>query len=597
MTAPSLPDVPWVETQRARRVVVVVDVVESVRLMEVCEQDFVDRWRRFVHEVRSEILPGPGGRMVKSLGDGMLLEFEPVPQAIAAALEMQRRVGPYNAGRPVEHHLQLRVGAHVAEVVIDGIDIYGVGVNLASRLAGLANPGEIVVSSEVRDELAHGMHAAVVDLGECWMKHIDRPVRAFRIEAPRGTTPTVTTERRPGEPMGRAGIAVVPFLPRGGDPAHAAVGDALADELIAAFSQWRDWRVLSRLSTAHFRANDREVGELRRHLNAAYIVWGGLSVRGTRVRAFPELVDTSDGSVLWTSSLEFDVEDLFAGQAAVVDEVVQAVSRALIDHELRRARSLPMPSLSTYSLYLGALAMLHRLTAKDFQGARGLLEHLAERVPRSAAPHALLAKWHILHAMQGQARAGERAEVARSEARRATQIDPDNAFGLAVEGLVAMHVDNDFDRAGQCLREALRCNPQESYAWCFLSGLHSYEGDAAASEVAALRALELSPLDPTRYHLGAYAANAKLAACKYGEAIAFATESIALNRQHLPSYRILAIAQVLAGRGDAARESVQRLLQFDPQFNLRSYLQRFPGRDRPVAATYVGALREAGVPE
>jgi len=596
MSTPTQEDVSTPQILRSRRAIVVVDVVESVRLMQAHEADVIDRWRRFVNDVRSRILPLSGGRLVKSLGDGMLLEFEQVPQAIAAALRMHEGIAPYNEQRSAEDAIQLRMGVHAADVVVDDLDVYGAGVNLAARLAGIAAPGDIVVSAQVRDEVVHGIHADIHDLGDCWLKHIDTSVRAFRLRAANAPSIVPAPARSIDLSMG---LAVVPFDVRvGGHPSDSALADALADDMIANFSQWPEWRVLSRLSTTAFRNGALGIEHLREQLGAAYVVWGSLHSDGIKARVMPQFIDSSDGRVLWSGQFQFDVADLFAGQAKVVDELVHAVSHALIERELQRARSLPLPSLQTYSVYLGAMAMLHRLSNRDFQNAKTLLEHLAERVPRSAAPHALLAKWHILQTMQGYAASGaEPFRFARAAARRATQLDPEHAFGLAVEGLVCSHAEGDFDRAAQCFQDALKANPQEPYAWCFLSGLHTYRGEAEEAERAADNALRLSPLDPTRYHFDSYAANAKLAAGKYEQAVALALESITLNSYHTPSYRILAIAQVLAGREQEASATVQTLLRLEPGFNLRHYIERYPGRDGPMAKTYVAALRAAGIPE
>ena len=179
MAVPTNDGMQWPELQRSRRTIVVVDVVESVRLMQAHEADVIDRWRRFVNEVRGEVLITHGGRLVKSLGDGMLLEFANVPSAVAAALDMQQRIVPYNEAREATAAILLRIGLHTADVVVDDLDIYGTGVNLAARLAGLADPGGIVASAEVRDQLVPGLSAEVEDLGDCYLKHMAEPQRHF----------------------------------------------------------------------------------------------------------------------------------------------------------------------------------------------------------------------------------------------------------------------------------------------------------------------------------------------------------------------------------------------------------------------------------
>src|SRR5262245_31764024 len=171
----------WLDAHRARRAVLVVDMVDSVHLMQQYEDSVIDRWRRFVSEVVSEVLPALGGRMVKSLGDGMLLEFEVSRNAVEAAFELNRRIAIYNDLHHPEQAIRLRQGAHAADVVVDTLDIFGQGVNLAARLAALGRGGELIVSDTVRDEMLPGVDADVEDLGLCYLKNLDQPQRAFRI--------------------------------------------------------------------------------------------------------------------------------------------------------------------------------------------------------------------------------------------------------------------------------------------------------------------------------------------------------------------------------------------------------------------------------
>src|SRR5215212_4938759 len=215
--------------ERERRAIVVVDVVESVRLMELDESAQIDRWRHFVEETINEVLPPHNGRLAKSLGDGMLLEFATVHEAVAVALELQQRVTPYNRHATDAFAMHVRIGANIAQVVRDANDIYGNGVNLTARVAALAGPGEIVVTADFRDELFAGLDAEVEDLGECQLKHVAQPVRAYRL-GPAGPRPTITSNA--ASLVLQATVAVVPF-----DSASASedrvVGQLLADGVIA----------------------------------------------------------------------------------------------------------------------------------------------------------------------------------------------------------------------------------------------------------------------------------------------------------------------------------------------------------------------------
>ena len=200
---------------RVRRTVVVVDVVESVRLLLSHEEAVIARWCALTRTTTDELLPGHGGRLVKSLGDGMLLEFRDAPQAVATAFALQALCARGNAGLPAEAAMLLRIGVHVCEVIVTELDVFGAGVNLAARLAALGRPGDVVVSAELREQLVPGVHAALEDLGDCFLKHIDQPCRAYRAR-PVGADPALSarllgldSRARPHSTSGTAAMTVV----------------------------------------------------------------------------------------------------------------------------------------------------------------------------------------------------------------------------------------------------------------------------------------------------------------------------------------------------------------------------------------------------
>jgi adenylate cyclase len=593
------PTDPWPmpELTRVRRIVVVVDVVESVRVMQEDEAGFIERWRRFVHHVRTELLPKHGGRLVKSLGDGMLLEFEDPRAATACALEQQRHMSSINSGVPTGLMIWLRIGLHVADVVVDDIDVLGSGVNLAARLATLAEPGETVASVELRDALSDGVDASFEDLGEQWLKHLQGSVRAYRVHAPESGGLRLYQRGSNDATALQPGIAVMPLAVHFNAAEERWLGEAVADRLTAALSRFSALRVVSRLSTSACAGRSLDPAELRQQLGVPYIVSGRCQVIGTRARLQLELCDARDGSVLWADGRTLPTQQALLEADDLVHELVAAVGATVVEHELRRATSQPLPTLESYALLLAAITLMHRQSPQAFDRSHAMLSHLVERHPRLAAPRAWLGKWHVLRVAQGwSGDAPREAQQAHAVVARALEAEPDHPLALAVDGLVCAYVQRDLKAAGERYDQALDASPSESLAWLFKSALHAYNGEGAQAGKAADRALSLSPLDPMRYYYLTFAATAQLAAGDYGRALTLAQQSVRANRTHVPAFRNLAIAQVLSGDEASAQTTIRELLQLEPTSTVSAFRARYPGRDSSQIDRFAHALSTAGLP-
>lgn len=584
--------------QRARRAIVVVDVVESVRLMQADEAGVIDRWRRFVNEVRTEVLPAHGGRLVKSLGDGMLLEFEEVAQAVAAAFDAQLRIGAYNHATANEEAIALRVGVHVADIVVDDLDVYGAGVNLAARLAGLAGLGEIVASPEVRDQLVVDLDADIEDLGECYVKHYDRAIRAFRIAPLRsGLAPALKSPSTAAAHL-RPTIIVLPPVARAASAQDEWIGDVVADDVITALSRSAHWQVISRLSSSTPRLQTMRPGELRALCNASYVLSGHYRSLAGRLRLSLELADTRDDHVVWADVLQCDIGDLFAGDPQMLAHIVAEVSAAVLSTELVRAGGLALPSLEGYAVLMQGVSLMHRMSRAESDRAASALQHLVDRHPRAPEPRAWLGKWYVMRVAQAwtvdpQVEAGH----ARAAVARALDMVPTHALSLAIDGLVYAMVDRNLVAAQERYQQALDANPNEAHAWLFMSSVHAHRGDGAEARRCMSHARANSPLDPLDYFFDVFDAWAALADGAYGDAERLALRSFRLNRHHVPTYTVLAAAHALAGHGDDARVAGQRLLTLRPDFSVDRFVSLFPGGPSAHARLLGDALRAAALPQ
>lgn len=583
---------------RNTKVLLVMDVVESVRIMEQDQDGFVRRWQQLVEEAELKVLPRHGGRIVKSLGDGLMLEFASAQGCVKAAFDLHSFTRLANRGVRPEHQMHLRMGGHLASFVTDQHDIYGTDVNLTSRISTLAGPGETVVTADMRDQLAPLLDADVEDLGECHLKHVKEPVRAYRVGPP-GDAPIVP----PGNAVElnlRPTIAVIPFAMRSSEPGHELLGEALADEVIAALSRTSELHVISRLSTTVFRDRREAIEDIKTHLGATYILSGTCRSAGTQLALFVELIDTKTGHILWADSLKGEVHGLFAADDELIARVVAAVSSSVMSQQLQRAHSQAIPTLEGYTLLLGAVALMHRTSPAEFERSHQMLEHLIERGRRHPIPHAWLAKWYVMRASQGWSISPDKdAQLALDATHRALDSDPNCALALTIEGMVQSNLLKNLDRAQEQHKSALEKNPNESLAWLFTSIMHAYKNEGDEAFVAAEKALRLSPLDPLRYYYDSLAAAAAIAAKKYVIASEYAKRSLQANRMHLSSYRSLAISQSLNGDVEQATATVQKLLTLDPAFTVREFVARHPGsRSSPeFTALLASALQTAGLPD
>lgn len=580
-----------------RRVIAFADLVESVRLLQHHETDVIERWRRFIGESRGRIVPQHQGRVVRTAGDALLLDFPTVPRALACAFDLNRELAAYNSGRAPDQAMVLRIGIHPAEVLLDIDEAFGAGVNLAARLAGLAQPGRVVVSAEAREQVVDGLHGWLRDLGLRYVKHVDEPVRAFEVQ-PLGlhAAPQARLPRTSDQDL-RPAVAVVPFAALPPDPAYAAVGHALADDVIGALVLHPGLRVLSRLSTAALQDAVVDPATAHRLLGASYLLSGRYYVTAERVRLNVELCSLPDGQVQWTGSASTTVDAIFAGQDELVPHIVSNVGRQVLAHELQRVKALPVDTLASYSLFIGASGLMNSLERGTFGRAREVFEHLIDRHPRQAAPYAKLAHWYVFKSVQGWSEdAAADSAVALDLARRATDMDTGQAIALASEGLVRMNFHHDAAGARRLYEAAIAANPSEPHAWGNKTAVHSFTGEHDAACDSAQRALAVSPLDPMRFLFEAWAAMATLGAGRFDDAARHARASVRLNAVHHPAMHMLIAALWLAGRHDEARASATRYLELRPEARVSTRPLPVSGPQPVWGGEYHRALRAAGIP-
>jgi len=574
------------------RTVVFADIVESVRLMQRDELTAAERMRALLLEAAEEIVPRNHGHLLQRLGDGLMLDFSHPRDAAACARALHRRCADLSANLAPDDRVLLRIGIHAADILTDDVAFYGHGVNVAARLAALAGPGETVVSAAARDALTAGLDGDIEDLGSCHLKNIANPMRAYRLGA-RNVIAYVPDGAMRLHPT----LAVVPFAMRAGSRDLLAVGEIIADEVIAALSQAPELRVVSRLSTTAFRGRKLKLDDVRAHLGATYVLSGGYRAANDALVVNVELADTRNREVMWAKSFRARVSGLLAQDDDLVNSIVAGASQAIMSNEIARTATRALPTLDAGTLLLGGIGLMHRTDRRDFDKSRHAFEHLIERYPRYATPYAYLAEWHVFRVAQGWFDSLEHeAAAALDRVNRALDLDAEDSLALTVNGMVHTNLLREHDVAKHSYDLALQRNPNAGLAWLHRGTLWAFQGRGREAMAETERAVSLSPLDPWRYYYDSLSATAALSAREYELAIVLARRSLHANRTHASTLRVIAIASSELGRMDEARDTVAELRELDPALTVSGYLARSPARGFETSRIWAEALRRAKLP-
>ena len=476
--------------QRRLAAILSADVVGYSRLMGADEAGTLERLQALRAEIVDPVIAAHDGRMVKLMGDGALVEFASVVGAVNCAVAVQRGMAERTAGEADETRIVFRVGVNLGDVIIDGDDIYGDGVNVAARLQEIAEPGGVCVSGGVYDQVKGKVEAVVEDMGAQNVKNIAEPVRAYRwsdaIAAPVRAAPLAL----PDKPS----IAVLSFVNMSGDPEQEYFSDGITEDIITELSRFPTLFVIARNSSFHFKGKAVKVSKVGRDLGVQYVVEGSVRKAGNRVRVTAQLVEAASGNHVWAERYDRELEDIFEVQDEVAHTVAATVSSRLDDAGAERARRRPTEDLAAYDLFLRAYQHIHRWTRTDLSAARPLLEKALDLDPNIARAHAYPGFVHVADWMWGVG-GDEALDRALTLAQRALSLDDDDSWSYVVVGHVYLRTKR-IDEALNYLEKAVALNPNDAVATAIMGAAVNLLGRPDEAVQWIEKAIRLNPYHP-----------------------------------------------------------------------------------------------------
>jgi len=581
--------------ERRLAAILAADVAGYSRLMGEDEEGTLAALKAIRRELGDPRITEHRGRIVKTTGDGMLVEFPSVVDAVRCAVEVQREMALRNTEIPAERRIEFRFGINLGDIIIEDDDIYGDGVNVAARLEALAEPGGICVSRVVRDQVRDKLDFAFEDLGEQQVKNIARPIRVYRIPIAENVASKVPLAL-PDKPS----LAVLPFQNMTGDAEQEYFVDGIVEEITTAMSRLPWLFVIARNSSFTYKDKTVDVKHVARELGVRYVLEGSVRKAGNRVRITGQLIDTMTGGHIWADRFDGALDDIFELQDRVASNVVGAIEPRLVVSEMDRAARKPAESLDVYDLYLRALAHVHKYTEEDMREAINLMKR-ALLISPSYAPAAAMIGWcRMFQRLQGWGPLSN-AEVAEAvrlalQAIEAGKDDPDT---LWMGGHVISFLSGDHATAAGVVDRALILNPNCAHAWMLKGYVSFFQNRWGPAIEAFERAMRLSPLDPLGYLFAAGIGLAHLGVGRYEEALQWVDRSSRELPRYVTSLRLKVVLCAHLGRMEEARYWLRRMLDLQPDMTIAWFEEYTTAmRLRPeIRSIYVEGLRKAGLPE
>ncbi len=588
------------EAPRAARrlsAILAADVAGYSRLMGVDEEGTLAALKAHRREHIDPLIAQHQGRIVKTTGDGLLIEFASIVDAVRCAVVMQQGMEDRNANVEESRRIRFRVGLNVGDVIVDGDDIFGDGVNVAARLEALAEPGQICVSATVREHVGGKLPIGFADLGEHSVKNIARPIHVYRIETrvePKQPAPDAP-ERAIQAPRDRPSIAVLPFTNMSGDAEQDYFADGMVEDIITGLARIKWLLVIARNSSFVYKGRAVDVTQVGRELGVRYVLEGSVRKAPGRMRITGQLIEAESGRHLWAERYDRAPDDVFAIQDELTMSVVAAIEPSLRQAEIERVRRHRPDSLDAYDLVLRAMPLVYPAMPEGAGKALPLLEQALAMEPDYALAHGFAAWAHEILFARAGAREENRSGGVR-HAQAAIAHGRDDAIALSLGGFVMGMVGHDRVASRQALEAALALSPSCALAYIFGGVVLILSGDADRGIEWAERALRLSPFDPMTYAPWFSIALGRLQRGENEAAAEAAGKVVQANPYWSTSHWLLAATHAKLGRLDAAKASARRVLELEPGFTIGGLCAAFdihPSLAEPVSE----ALGMAGLPQ
>jgi adenylate cyclase len=576
------------------------DIVGFSRLMGEDEEGTLSRLKACRGEIVDPKIAEHRGRIVKTTGDGTLVEFASVVDAVRCAVEINAAMAERNADLPKDKRIEFRIGINIGDIIVDDTDIYGDGVNIAARLEGLADPGGICLSQAAADQVRGKLDIVIHDMGERELKNIARPVRVYRLRT--GTRPVDVASAaaeaadKPALALpDKPSLAVLPFQNMSSDPEQEYFADGIVEDLTTALSRVRSFFVIARNSSFTYKGKAVDVRQVGRELGVRYVLEGSVRKAAGRVRITCQLVEAAMSHHVWADRFEGKLEDIFDLQDRVTESIVGTIEPSLQLAEVQRAALKPTDNLTAYDLYLQALPSLYSGTEKGIDRALQLLYRAIAAEPNYALAKAMAAYCYVVRIAQIWARSDdERAEGIRL-AREASRDNRDEPTTLSWTGMSLAYLAHDYETGMRCIDRSLALNPSSATNYRAKGYVEMWVGNLSAAQEAFRRAIRLSPLDPEMGWMLYGLANSAARAGDFEEGLRHALAAVREQPGTHHNYLIVIQCLVDLGRITEAREFATKVLNMRPAFRIGDHVRE--SASRQMAKGYVEALRLAGLPE
>jgi len=583
--------------KRRLAAVLAADVAGYSRLMGNDEEGTLARLKAVRKALVDPAIASHRGRIVKTTGDGMLIEFASAVDAVRSAVEVQRRMAGQNATVPLDQRIEFRIGIHVGDIIFDDNDIFGDGVNIAARLEGISEPGGVCISDDAQRQIRTKVDVAFHDMGPQTLKNIAEPMRTWSArldgDAPSPANPS-TSPIQPLALPDKPSIAVLPFQNMSGDPDQEYFADGMVDDIITALSRFTSLFVIARNSSFTYKGRAVDIKQVGRELGVRYVLEGSVRKAAGRVRISGQLIEASTGTHLWAEKFDGALEDVFELQDAVTERVVGAIEPSIKQAEINRSRTKPTSNLDAYDYYLRAFQQLVLYTREGSDAALDYIRQAIALDPGYALAKAYLSVIYVMRWIQGWGAPGD-PEKGLAAAREAIVLGSDDPSVLRWAGHT-LGFWGDYDRSIALLEKAARLNVNGSQILTSLGWVKVYSCTDTERAIAHFeRSIRLSPRDPEMAVTLTGIAFAHLIAGHNEQALAFAQQSIDEGPQFTSGHRAKITALIFLNREQEARAAAEMLLTYDPQFTISS---RLPGyRKSDFQQRYRAALKAAGLRE